>query len=65
MHTHQSLHDLDSGENVFFGSDDEYGLSEVGRYFLAGQLAHARAMTAVLAPLVNSYKRLGTSFEAP
>jgi glutamine synthetase len=43
----------------------EYGLSEVARQFLAGQLAHARAMSAVLAPLVNSYKRLGTSFEAP
>jgi glutamine synthetase len=65
MHTHQSLHDLETGENVFADSSHEYGLSETARHFLAGQLCHARAMVAVLAPLVNSYKRLGTSFEAP
>ncbi len=65
MHTHQSLHDLETDENVFADSSDEYGLSQTARYFLAGQLAHARAMCAVLAPIVNSYKRLGTSFEAP
>ncbi|QPC80788.1 glutamine synthetase [Phototrophicus methaneseepsis] len=65
LHTHQSLHDLETGANVFFDPTHPYGLSETARYFLAGQLAHARAMCAILAPLVNSYKRLGTSFEAP
>ena len=65
MHTHQSLHKLDGDENVFADSTHEYGLSETARFFLAGQLYHARAMTAVLAPLVNSYKRLAVSFEAP
>ncbi len=65
MHTHQSLHDAESGVNLFADAQGEYGLSEVARYFLAGQLEHAQAMCAVLAPLVNSYKRLGTSFEAP
>lgn len=65
MHTHQSLHDLHTGVNVFMDKSDRYGLSETARHFLAGQLYHARAMTAILAPLVNSYKRLGTSFEAP
>ncbi len=65
MHTHQSLHDRETGENVFADSSHEYGLSETARFFLAGQLYHARAMTAVLAPLVNSYKRLSVSFEAP
>jgi len=65
MHTHQSMHDTESGINLFADSEGEYGLSETARYFLAGQLEHARAMCAVLAPLVNSYKRLGTSFEAP
>lgn len=65
MHTHQSLHDRASGQNVFADTGSEYGLSETARYFLAGQLHHARAMCAVLAPLVNSYKRLGTSVEAP
>jgi glutamine synthetase len=65
MHTHQSLHNADTDENVFADASHEYGLSEIARYFLAGQLCHARAMCAVLSPLVNSYKRLGTSFEAP
>ena len=65
MHTHQSMHDLRTGENVFADSESAYSLSETAAYFLAGQLEHARAMCAVLAPLVNSYKRLGTSFEAP
>ncbi|PJF41150.1 MAG: glutamine synthetase [Chloroflexi bacterium] len=65
MHTHQSLHHCESDENLFFDATHEYGLSELACYFLAGQLHHARAMCAVLAPLVNSYKRLGTSFEAP
>lgn len=65
VHTHQSLHDLNHEANVFVDSNDEYGLSQTAKYFLAGQLTHARAMCAILAPLVNSYKRLGTSFEAP
>ncbi|MBI1278490.1 MAG: glutamine synthetase [Anaerolineaceae bacterium] len=65
MHTHQSLHDKQSGTNVFVDTENEYGLSQTAKYFLAGQLTHARAMCAILAPLVNSYKRLGTSFEAP
>ena len=65
MHTHQSLHDIETGKNAFADSENEYGLSDTARYFLAGQLYHARAMCAVLAPLVNSYKRLGTSMEAP
>lgn len=65
MHTHQSLHDRQSGANVFAAAESEYGLSDTARHFLAGQLEHAPAMCAVLAPLVNSYKRLGTSFEAP
>lgn len=65
MHTHQSLHNIKTDENVFADVNHEYGLSETARHFLAGQLCHARAMAGVLAPLVNSYKRLGTSFEAP
>jgi glutamine synthetase len=65
MHTHQSLHQTDTDDNIFADVGHEYGLSETARYFLAGQLFHARGMCAVLAPLVNSYKRLGTSFEAP
>jgi glutamine synthetase len=65
MHTHQSLYDINTGANVFADENNEYGLSEIAQHFLAGQLRHARAMCAVLAPLINSYKRLGTSIEAP
>ena len=65
MHTHQSLHDAETGTNLFADDASEFGLSPTAKTFLAGQLEHARAMCAVLAPLVNSYKRLGTSFEAP
>jgi glutamine synthetase len=65
MHTHQSLAHADSGENAFFDAEDPYGLSEVARQFIAGQLAHARGMAAILAPLVNSYKRLVPGYEAP
>lgn len=65
MHIHQTLHDCNTDQNVFHDDDNQYGLSELAQQFLAGQLAHAPAMTAILAPLVNSYKRLGTSFEAP
>jgi len=65
MHTHQSLMRVDTGENAFYDADDEYGLSEQAKQFIAGQLAHARGMAAVIAPLVNSYKRLVPGYEAP
>jgi glutamine synthetase len=65
MHTHQSLCDVATGENVFADGVDEFGLSPLARHFIAGQLAHARGMCAILAPLVNSYKRLVPGYEAP
>lgn len=67
MHTHQQLMSHSTGRNAFVdeSGSGEYGLSDVGRYFIAGQLAHARAMCAVLSPLVNSYKRLVPGYEAP
>jgi glutamine synthetase len=65
MHTHQSLVDFSTGENVFFDPDDEYKLSALAYGFIAGQLARARAMTAIVAPTVNSYKRLTPGYEAP
>lgn len=64
MHCHQLLFDA-KGNNSFSDPSDEYGISEIARQFIAGQLSHARASTAVLAPLVNSYKRLVPDFEAP
>src|SRR5947209_7819077 len=65
MHVHQSLFRVDGGENAFFDASDEYGLSSVARQFIAGQLHHAPGMCAVLASLVNSYKRLVPGYEAP
>ncbi|HET7639861.1 MAG TPA: type I glutamate--ammonia ligase [Ktedonobacteraceae bacterium] len=65
MHTHQQLIKLTTGQNAFVDEQGEYGLSDIGQYFIAGQLAHARSMCAILAPLVNSYKRLVPGYEAP
>ena len=65
MHTHQSLAFLETGDNAFVDTDDPYGLSKIAKHFIAGQLKHARGMSAVLAPLVNSYRRLVPGFEAP
>lgn len=64
MHCHQSLFD-ESGNNLFFDENDKYKLSKIGHGFIAGQLAHARAFAAVVAPSVNSYKRLVPGYEAP
>ena len=64
MHTHQSF--FKNGENMFFGpKDKKYGLSLLAYYFIAGQMVHARALAAVVAPTVNSYKRLVPGYEAP
>jgi glutamine synthetase len=66
MHIHQQIFRLEDGSNAFADpADREYGLSPLARHFLAGQLAHARGMTAILDPLVNSYKRLVPGYEAP
>ncbi len=64
MHCHQSLFDKD-GNNLFFDGEDEYKLSKVAYGFIAGQLKHARALAAIVAPTVNSYKRLVPGYEAP
>jgi len=63
MHTHQSL--FSDGRNAFFDPDDKWSLSEVGKGFIAGQLRHARELSAVFAQWVNSYKRLVPGYEAP
>lgn len=63
MHTHQSL--FANGRNAFFAEDDEWHLSPDGKAFIAGQLQHAREISAVFAQWVNSYKRLIPGYEAP
>jgi glutamine synthetase len=64
MHCHQSLFDA-NGENLFFDDNDEFKLSKLAYSFMAGQLKHARALAAVVAPTINSYKRLVPGYEAP
>jgi glutamine synthetase len=64
MHCHQSLFD-EQGNNLFYDPNDEYHLSPIAYGFIAGQLAHARALSAIVAPTVNSYKRLVPGYEAP
>src|SRR4051794_10168298 len=63
MHTHFSLFEGDT--NAFHEPGDEYGLSKLGRGFIAGLLRHAREICAVTNQWVNSYKRLVVGFEAP
>lgn len=65
MHVHQSLMDSGSGKNVLYDPEGEFSLSATARQFVAGQLNHARALAAVVAPTVNSYKRLTPGYEAP
>jgi glutamine synthetase len=63
MHVHVSL--WRGSTNVFYDPNDEYGISQLARYFIGGLLAHSRALAAIVAPTVNSYKRLVPGYEAP
>jgi len=65
MHVHQSLFDIETGKNIFYDADDEYKLSKVAKSFVAGQLNHIKAVASIIAPNVNSYKRLVPGYEAP
>jgi glutamine synthetase len=64
MHVHQSLFSIE-GKNLFFDPKDDYRLSKTAKYFIQGQLAHIKAMNAILNPTINSYKRLVAGYEAP
>jgi glutamine synthetase len=63
MHCHQSL--TTTHGNAFYDANDEYRLSQTAYHFMAGLLHHARGLSAVVAPTVNSYKRLTPGYEAP
>jgi glutamine synthetase len=63
-HVHQSLWSLD-GKPAFADDADVHGMSATMKHYLAGQLAHAREITACLAPYVNSYKRFCVGMFAP
>ncbi len=66
MHTHVSLWDARGEKNLFYDQDDEYAeLSQIARYFIGGLLEHGRALSAIVSPTVNSYRRLIPGYEAP
>ncbi len=66
MHTHFSLWDVDGKKNFMFDREDPYAeLSQLGRYAIGGILEHAGALSAIVSPTANSYRRLIPGFEAP
>ncbi len=62
---HISISLFQNGKNLFSDPEGENGLSDEARWFIGGVMEHAKAMCAVTNPLVNSYKRLMSGFEAP
>ena len=62
MHTHQSLW---KGGKPLFAGDGYAGLSQMALWYAGGLLKHARALSAIIAPGTNSYKRLVPGYEAP
>jgi glutamine synthetase len=62
MHTHQSLW---AGGKPLFAGDSYAGLSQMALWYIGGLLRHAGALSAIIAPTTNSYKRLVPGYEAP
>lgn len=65
MHINMNLTDAQTGANIFADETDPNGLSKEAYYFIGGLMKHAKGMCAVTNPLVNSYKRLVSGYEAP
>ena len=63
MHINMSLYH--NGRNIFADSSDDNGLSKEAYYFIGGLMKHMKAITAIVNPLINSYKRLVPGYEAP
>ena len=57
LHSHISVYDKNS-KNIFYDKSDKYGISKNGYYFMGGLLKHMKSMTAIHAPIPNSYKRM-------
>ena len=64
-HIHQSIIELETGNNIFNDPESKHGLSKVAIHYIGGLLKHASAMSLIVTPLVNSYKRLVPHYEAP
>jgi len=65
MHVHLGLFSKRDEKNLFFDPEGYACLSQTCRYFIGGLLEHARVLSAVVSPSVNSYKRLVPGYEAP
>jgi glutamine synthetase len=65
MHVHLGLLDKETGKNVFYDPKGYGYISQECRFFIGGVLEHAKALCAIIAPTVNSYKRLVPGYEAP
>lgn len=63
MHINMSL--AKDGVNIFSDPDRQMGISQEAEYFIGGIMKHIKGMMAVTNPLVNSYKRLVSGYEAP
>ena len=63
MHIHISL--MKEEKNIFTDGDNRNGLSREALFFIGGIMRHVKAMTAITNPIVNSYKRLVSGYEAP
>jgi len=63
MHCNMSL--FRDGKNAFYDPEGPQGLSQEAYYFIGGILKHAKGMTAITNPLINSYKRIVPGYEAP
>jgi glutamine synthetase len=64
-HIHMSLRGLDGSMSMADHHDEDHGLSEIGKSFIAGQLAHVHELTLLFAPQINSYKRYVEGSFAP
>ncbi len=64
-HIHLSFRGLDDTAVMADASDNEQGLSALGRSFIAGQIAHMRDLAMLYAPNINSYKRYQPGTFAP
>jgi len=65
MHVHMGLFNPRNGKNMFYDPKGYANISQTCRYFIGGLLEHAKALCAIVAPTVNSYKRLVPGYEAP
>ncbi len=63
MHANISL--FRGGENAFYDPETAMNISDLARFFVGGLIEHVSAITAIANPLINSYKRLVSGFEAP